>query len=244
MLSLIAHTDHPVAGPLADESVDSLLRRVRLPRAARILDLGCGQAAWLIRALAMHPDASAEGVDVSRPALERAEEHIAELGLSDRIRVRECDAAQVQVPEPVHLAMCVGSTHAFGGMITSLKYLRPHLRPDGLALVGDGFWEQRPHDAALTSLGSQPDEYDDLPTTVDKVIGSGWIPVYGHVSAQSEWDDYEWSWCGSLARWALDNREKPGAAEAASAAEAHREAWLRGYRGVLGFVTLLLRPTA
>ena len=56
-----------------------------------------------------------------------------------------------------------------------------------------------------------------------------------------EWDSYEWSWVGSLTEWALDNPGHPGAAEARALAREHREQWLRGYRNVLGFATLVLR---
>jgi hypothetical protein len=49
------------------------------------------------------------------------------------------------------------------------------------------------------------------------------------------------SWVGSLTEWALDNPGHPDAAEAREAARRHRDGWLRGYRDVLGFVTLVLR---
>jgi len=61
------------------------------------------------------------------------------------------------------------------------------------------------------------------------------------VSDAAEWDNYEWSWVGSLTEWALDNPGHPDAAEALAAAREHRDEWLRGYRGVLGFATLVLR---
>jgi hypothetical protein len=107
----------------------------------------------------------------------------------------------------------------------------------------DGFWERLPGPAALAELGAAETDFDDLATTVDRVVADGWTPVYGHTSTLQEWDDYEWSWTGSLARWALDHRGEPGSAEAMKAANAHRTGWLHGYRGTLGFVCLLLRRT-
>jgi hypothetical protein len=74
------------------------------------------------------------------------------------------------------------------------------------------------------------------------VTADGWTPVYGHVSTIEEWDDYEFSWTGSLARWALDHPDDPDAKQALEASAEHRDMWL-GYRGVLGFVTLVLRRT-
>jgi hypothetical protein len=75
------------------------------------------------------------------------------------------------------------------------------------------------------------------------VVADGWTPVYGHVSTLAEWDAYEWSWTGSLAQWALDHPDHPDHEQALQASAAHRGSWLNGYRGVLGFVVLLLRPT-
>ncbi|MEJ5913678.1 hypothetical protein [Pseudokineococcus sp. 1T1Z-3] len=70
-------------------------------------------------------------------------------------------------------------------------------------------------------------------------------PGFGHVSTQAEWDDYEWSWTGSLVDWALheaptdDDRQ-----QALSTAREHRRQWLGGYRGVLGFATVVLHDVA
>ncbi|MGZ4508677.1 MAG: hypothetical protein ACXVX0_15645, partial [Blastococcus sp.] len=67
-------------------------------------------------------------------------------------------------------------------------------------------------------------------------------PGFGHVSTAAEWDDYEWSWTGSLATWALtEAADRAGALEAA---RTHRRQWLEGYRGQLGFVTLVLHDIA
>lgn len=241
-VSSIAHRDHPVAAPLDDASVARLLDRA-LPRGdERVLDLGCGEGAWLLRALAGRPQARAEGVDVSVPALSKAREAAVAAGLEDRLTLHEQDAARFTSSHAFDLVCVVGSTHAFEGLLPALAAARPHLAEGGRVLVGEGFWERPPGRATLAALDASPYDFDDLATTVDRVTGDGWIPVYGHVSTPGEWDDYEWSWTGSLSDWALDRPGAPDAAAALAAAAAHREGWLRGYRGTLGFVTLLLRP--
>jgi SAM-dependent methyltransferase len=243
VISSLAHRDHPIAAPLSDTSVDRLLDRA-LPRGdERLLDLGCGEAAWLLRALAPRPNALGEGVDVSREALTRAREAARDAGLDGRLTLHEQDAAGFTSPHAFGLVAVVGSTHAFGGLLPALATARTHLSPDGCVLVGEGFWEREPSPAALAGLGASHDEFDDLATTVERVTADGWTPVYGHVSTRDEWDDYEWSWTGSLSRWALDHPGHPGSAGALEAATAHRDGWLRGYRGTLGFVTLLLRAS-
>ncbi|MFD0381219.1 hypothetical protein ACFVG7_39260, partial [Streptomyces sp. NPDC127112] len=60
-ISKLAHTHHPIKSPLNDDSVSSLLSQA-LPRGdERVLDLGCGSAEWLLRALTTHPDVARPG---------------------------------------------------------------------------------------------------------------------------------------------------------------------------------------
>jgi SAM-dependent methyltransferase len=71
-ISRIAHAEHPIKSPLDDDSVRRLLER-GLPRGdERVLDLGCGNGEWLLRALATRPHLHAEGVDISEDAVAQA----------------------------------------------------------------------------------------------------------------------------------------------------------------------------
>ncbi|GIH80929.1 SAM-dependent methyltransferase [Planobispora longispora] len=242
LISAVAHTDHPIAAPVSETHLERLLTRAKLGAGARILDLGCGEAAWTLRALELYPDATADGVDISARALAAAAKGAGARGLADRIGLHETPAAGFTAAEPYDLVLCVGATHAFGGLAATVEGVRRFLRPGGLALVGEGFWEAPPTPEALAELEATPDEFADLPGTVAVAEEAGFRVVYGHTSELAEWDEYEWSWTGSLTRWALDHPGPDGEAALAAALE-HRDMWLNGYRGVLGFVTLLLRRT-
>ena len=108
-------------------------------------------------------------------------------------------------------------------------------------LRGDGIWDLPPTSDAQTALEATPEEMPDLAGLLELVAQHGFEVAHGHVSTLEEWDEYEWSWTGSLSRWALDNPGHPGSGTARETAESHRDGWLKGYRGTLGFVTLLLR---
>ncbi|MFG3257891.1 SAM-dependent methyltransferase [Streptomyces sp. NPDC048172] len=235
--SLLAHTDHPIAAPLDDESVRRLLQQAVRRGDERLLDLGCGEAAWLLRALAEHPGVSAAGVDVSEVALERARALADEAGVGDRLTLHRTEAEGFAPPEPFDVVLSVGATHAFGGLLATLAAARTHLAPGGTVLVGDAYWRAEPSAEARELLG----EYEDLQATVDKVVADGWVPVYAHLSTRHELDDYEWCWTGSLSHWALDHPEDPDAPQALEAARQHRDEWLRSYRDSFGFACLVLR---
>jgi SAM-dependent methyltransferase len=238
--SLLAHADHPIAAPLDDSSVDRLLARSVVRDDAHILDLGCGEGAWLLRVLGRRPGVTAEGVDVSAGALERARRRSQEAGVAERLTLHRTEAASFTAERPFDVVLSVGATHAFGGLLPTLDTARQQLAPGGTVLVGDAYWEQEPSPWAREMLG----EYEDLAGTVEKVTADGWTPVYAHLSTRHELDDYEWNWTGSLSRWALDNRDHPDSTEALRAAARHRDEWLRGYRESFGFVCLVLRRTA
>lgn len=242
-LSSIAHSHHPIAAPVSGVNVNRLLRRADRQPAARILDLGCGEAAWALQALAHHPDGHADAVDINPHALHRAAQVAGDRGLADRLTLHERDARAYVPDGDYDLVLCVGATHVFGGFAATLQEAGRHVNADGVLLVGEGFWQVPPTAPALAGLAAAEPDFTDLAGLVDTAEQAGWTPVYAHVSDAAEWDNYEWSWIGSLTGWALDNPGHPDAAPALALAREHREQWLRGYRNVLGFATLVLRRT-
>jgi SAM-dependent methyltransferase len=235
--SAIAHRWHPVVAPVSDANLQRLL--ARLGPVERVLDLGCGFGEWLHAALEAVPEATAVGVDTSRPALEEARRRARERGLHARVTFEEAEGASYEGGS-FDAVLCVGATHAFGGLTGALTAVRAHLRPGGRVLLGEGFWDGDPTPQAMSALGAAPGELPDLPGLVEAARAAGYEPGYGHVSSAEEWDDYEWSWTGGLTEWALTEAGDADRESALAMAGTHREEWLAGYRGQLGFVTLVL----
>lgn len=239
-ISAVAHRHHPVAAPLADASVARLLERLDPPPGGRVLDLGCGGGAWLRTLLARRADLTGVGVDLH--PMGDADAFAASTG--GRGILVEADA-QTWRDGTFDAVLAVGVAHVFGGAAGTLDAARAHLAPGGRVLLGDGIWDVPPPPAALQALGAAPDEFPDLAGFVARCREQGWEVVHGHVSTLEEWDEYEWSWTGSLTDWALEEGRDPADRETAlTAAADHRDAWLGGYRGVLGFATLVLVDVA
>jgi SAM-dependent methyltransferase len=237
LASAIAHRWHPVAAPVSDANLRRLL--TRLGPVDRVLDLGCGFGEWLFAALEAAPGATGVGVDTSRPALDEARRRAGQRGLTDRVVFEEAAAASYDGGR-FGAVLCVGATHAFGGLPGTLDAVRGHLAPGGRVLLGEGFWDGDPSPQAMSALGAAPGELPDLSGLVETARAAGWEPGYGHISSAEEWDDYEWSWTGSLTDWALTEAGETDRASALQIACTHREEWLAGYRGQLGFVTVVL----
>ena len=74
-----------------------VLLRERLPRSARVLDLGCGTGELTRRIARELPDAHVTGVDVHAPHLELARSAAGDL--SDRVEFREGDAFELDLAD-------------------------------------------------------------------------------------------------------------------------------------------------
>lgn len=237
-LSDIAHRRHPVAAPVDPGRVRELLSWLAPAASGRVLDLGSGHGAWLVGLLAARGDLTGIGVDLSLP--QGLAQSAQERGVDARVSWQQADAATWS-GGAFDVVMCVGASHAFGGLRGTLAAVRGHLRPGGQVLLGDTFWQSPPTREAMSALEATAGDFPDLTGLIGQVQAAGFEPGFGHVSTLAEWDDYEWSWTASLIDWAL--REAPTEAEreqALAAAREHRQQWLAGYRGVLGFVTLVL----
>jgi SAM-dependent methyltransferase len=242
LASAIAHRWHPIAAPVSDENLRLLVQRLDLPPDGRLLDLGCGFGEWLLAALESAPGVRGVGVDTSGAALEEARARAVARGLSDRVTFEQADAAD-WAGTGFDAVLCVGATHAFGGLGPTLDAVRTHLRPGGRVLLGDGYWEGTPTQTALDALGTEPGELPDIAGLVAEAARHGFEPGYGHLSTAAEWDHYEWSWTGALTAWALSEATGVEREQALDLAREHRRQWLDGYRGRLGFASLVLHGT-
>ncbi len=241
-ISRIAHRDHPIAAPLGAARVAKLLSRLQPPGGGRALDLGCGWGEWLLTLLQLRRDIAGVGVDLHLPP-ETASGTV-RYGVTDRVRWEQADVAGWS-DGPFDVVICVGVSHAFGGLDRTLRVLRQHLAPGGQVVLGDAIWEVSPSLAAQRALEAGPGDFPGLPGFLAQVREHDFEPSFGHLSTIEEWDDYEWSWTGSLTAWAL--RESPTEQdrhEALEVARRHRDGWIGGYRGQLGFATLILNDIA
>lgn len=244
----MAVTDVPANGhalldfnsPLSDAKASDLVNSLHLAPGQRVVDYGCGWAELLLRAVEHVPGATGVGVDGDEHAITRGRANAEARGLADRVALDLADVT-TWTADPADVAISIGASHAWGGTRGALEALHARLRPGGTLLLGDGFWENPPNATARAIFGDEVQA--GLPDLVDLALTCGYRLLNLTTATRDEWDDFESRWCASRERWLVANPDHPRAAEVRGIVDEHREGWLKGYRGSLGFAYLTLART-
>ncbi|XVS62542.1 SAM-dependent methyltransferase [Actinosynnema sp. CA-299493] len=238
-------TDVPLNGhalldfnsPLSDGKAYDLIGSLHLRPGERVVDYGCGWAELLLRAVEHEPNVRGLGVDSDDYAITRGRANAEARGLASRVTLEPADVTTWETG-PADVAISIGSSHAWGGTKQTLAAMHARLRPGGTLLLGDGFWERPPNAKSVELFGE--DEFGTLSDLVDLTTAGGYRLLNLATATPDEWDSFESRWCASRERWLLEHPDHPQSAEVRSIVDDHRDAYLKGYRGHLGFAYLTL----
>lgn len=116
------------------KKIDHILRKIRLQPGQRLLDIGCGWGALVIRA-AQHFGARCVGITLSQQQFDLASERVRSAGLADRIEIRLQDYRDVS-DEPFDRITSVGMFEHVGlaHLAAYFGRIRQLLVPDGWAM--------------------------------------------------------------------------------------------------------------
>jgi SAM-dependent methyltransferase len=222
--------------PLSVAHADLLIDRLDAHAVESVLDLGCGWAEFLIRAVQSTDSAcTGIGVDTDSAALERASTAIERSGLQERISLVQRPATEWV--QPADRVICIGASHAWGGTTSALQALNGSVAPGGRLLFGDGYWEREATPEALAIFGQ---DVLDLPGLTERVLDAGWRVLSFSAADQREWDEFESSWRRGQEQWLLANPQHPQAPETREKLDARLREYVSAYRGILGFCYLVL----
>lgn len=229
--------------PLSHWRADSIAQVLTANSPDTILDVGCGWGEFLLRTLAASRAARGHGIDLDGELIARARANAVTRGLGGRVTFEEGEVASLHASADV--VICVGADHAFGSQREALSRLHDLTTPGGRLLLGTGCWESPPTPAVAATLGLSPSELLDLAGLVDLAITLGFRPLHIQTANRDEWERFESGFIADREEWLVRNAEHPNAQRVRSKSDEHRNGWLRGYRGVLGFAYLTLgRPTS
>jgi ubiquinone/menaquinone biosynthesis C-methylase UbiE len=228
---------------MSSASADELVDLMDLPESSRLLDVGCGKAELLLRAAERYSSVGV-GVDPNAEFLRAARVSAEVRGLAERMQWHEARAADLVLePASFDLALCVGSSHAFGNFAQALAALSALVRPGGQILIADPYWRQKPAADYLGFLGAS--ETDHLTHAGNEAAGLAieLVPLYSRVSNADEWDHYEGLFCRAVERFVRDHPKDPDAQAFRERIRAWRESYRQWGRDTLGFgFYLFLKP--
>ena len=103
----------------------------------RVADVACGTG-WSSIAIARHfPTIEVDGIDIDAGSIERAAQHAAAEGVSDRVRFLFADAANAEGAGRYDLVTIFEAVHDMARPVEVLAAARRLLAPGGAVLVGD-----------------------------------------------------------------------------------------------------------
>lgn len=110
---------------------------LRLRQGHRVLDVAAGSGATA-RLLAAEFDVIVDGVDLSRPAVEKARASITEPGMGSRLRFHVGDAESIPLPDSLFdAALCECAFCTFPDKLTAAREIARVLRPGGRLGITD-----------------------------------------------------------------------------------------------------------
>ncbi len=230
----IAERMHGIQNPTSREKLVLLGERLGLGPDARIVDFAAGRGG---PAIVLAETFGCRVLCIERSAVfaRSASLRVAEAGLDGLVEVREADARTESVDTDWDVALCLGATFVWDGLVETLEVLGPLVRGGGHVVVGEPFWETWP---PPVGTDHDHDGYVSLPETVERFRSTGLELVTMIASSLDDWDRYETLHWQAVATWLRENRAAPEAVEIGEE-NARRRANYLTRRGHLGWAILV-----
>jgi SAM-dependent methyltransferase len=126
--------EHPTRD--AWQKPEQVIAALRLPKGARVADIGAATGYFPVRIARAHPDATVYGVDIEPNLVEYLRARAARESLSN-LRTVVAEPADPKLPEPVDLVLLVDTYHHIDRRPIYFANLASRLRPGGRVAVVD-----------------------------------------------------------------------------------------------------------
>jgi cyclopropane fatty-acyl-phospholipid synthase-like methyltransferase len=231
----IAHSTHRYLSPLSEAKAAWLIDRLALRPGSSVLDIGCGAAGLLLELIAAS-GARGIGVDINPAFLARAAAGAHELCLENHVEFRCMPLKEaVRADERFDAVLCLGASQAVGTFAQALRWSFEALREGGVALFGDGYWQNTPDPAYLSTLGATEDELASHVGNAQLARDAGFRVLATTTANTDEWDDYEGRYAAAMERHVAAHPDDPEAPMMAERIRNWHDAYLRYGRETLGF---------
>jgi ubiquinone/menaquinone biosynthesis C-methylase UbiE len=199
--SAIAHATHRFCNPLSETQITTVLDRLDLISNQRVIDIGCGKAELLVRLVDKY-GCFGTGIDINDEFLREAAKRVETSRYPTRIVLLKGTAKEMIEAKPQYdVSVCVGSSQCFGLYRDALNALAAITRPEGLILIGEGYWRRLPDQVYLNFLGATEDELLTHLGNIEAGREAGLMPLHSCVTDENEWDAYEKSYHANVLRY-------------------------------------------
>lgn len=182
--------------PISTQKAEQLITTLNLKPCHKVVDLGCGEGEFLSR-IQQYSKADCLGIDSDSSCIEFANQKFQQHTLGKKLQFQLADVRKTPIKKNnFDLAVCIGSTHAFGtgkmAYPNALKSMMDIVNPNGLILVGEGYWKKKPDPEYLEFIGDPVGIYNNHEHNIQQAESLGLVPMYVTTSNQDEWNHFEW----------------------------------------------------
>jgi ubiquinone/menaquinone biosynthesis C-methylase UbiE len=242
--SSIAHRNHAFSNPINETKMMKMLQMVSLRPQDKVIDIGSGKCELPIRLIENY-QVTATAIELYEGAIEEAKKkanHRIPEGSMKFIVDDANSAVERCEQEGYDFGICIGSTHALGGLDDTLKTLKKLVKKNGYILIGEGYWKQKPSAEYLEALGGADES--ELKTHAQNVMVAeelGLIPLWSYVASEDDWDEYEWLYSMSIENYCHEHPDDPDYDAMLERIRTWRKTYLKWGRDTLGFGLYLFR---
>ena len=235
----VVESEHEIQNPTSADKIRLLGRRLGLGPDSHVLDIASGRSGPAL-VLAQEFGCRVTCVERAPEFLASARQSIREAALENRIELVHADAATFELAR-YDVALCLGATFVFGGLVPTLEHLRAAAPLLG---VGEPFWRSwplPPEPESDADKRTDEDSWLPLPETIERAESTGVRVVSLIASSEDDWDRYESLHWQTLDRWLAANPGHPQAEEFRARGSADRDRYLRWERAVMGWAIFVCR---
>ena len=237
----IGHEHHVYCNPLGEAKADELISLLALPEDARVLDIACGKAEFLVR-IAKRWQCSAVGVDLSPYFAADARANVASAGLESAIEIVETNGMEYDgEPSSFDAAVCLGASWIWDGLEGTLRALLSWAKPGGLVVVGEPFWRGTPSPEHLEAAELTRSSFGTHFGNGQTGLGLGLALLHTIVSSEDDWDRYEGYQWYAAEKYSKQNPDDPDIPDLMANMHKARDLYLQWGRNEMGWSVYLFQ---
>lgn len=236
----ILHSRERIMNPLREQKFTRFSENLRLSRKSRVLDIGCGKGEFLFKLYEIYK-ISGVGVDLSPYCIKYCKHEKEARAPDSEIEFLIMDGKDYKTDEDFDVTSCMGASWIWDGIRGTLDTLKSMTKSEGIVILGEPYWKQRP---AEEYLEREKLEIDSFHTHKENIrIGEelGLQCLYTMASDLEDWDHYETSHWWAANDYCINNPNDPDLIDLREYVDKNKETYLSYGRKTLGWCLYVYR---